>query len=83
MRTILYGPVTKTQIAEAELFGGIAVTSTITEADVPQDPKVPGEPGVRQQHWRMGLQADAIIFGVGDPHMEKVAKDLKLAVYHP
>ena len=81
MRTILWGNPTAEQLADAALFSGIEVTEQVTEKTIPVDPMVGGEAGVRQQHWRMALNADALICVGENEHLVRAAESLKLLVY--
>ena len=82
MKTILYGPVTKEHLADASLFAGIEPTEYVTDKTIPVDPMVGGEAGVRQQHWRMVLNADALICVGENPHLVQAAEKFHLLVHH-
>ena len=81
MTTILWGNPTAEHLADAALFSGIEVTEQVTEKTIPVDPMVGGEAGVRQQHWRMALNADALICVGENEHLVQAAESLKLLVY--
>lgn len=93
MKTIIFGKVTPEHLADAELFSGITPSSFITNGDstppasnlptevIPQCPKIPGEPGERQNHWRMVLSADALILVGRNDHLIEVANRCDLLVY--
>ena len=94
MRTIITGRVEQSDLFDAELLAGIVPTSFITNGDwsppasqlptdvMPPCPKVPGELGIRQRNYTMGLAADAVIIGFdGDRHLLEIARSYKLPVY--
>ena len=81
MKTILYGPVTEDHLADASLFSGIEPTEFITEKTIPVDPKVGGEAGERQQHWRMVINADALVCVGANEHLVHAANRFNLLVY--
>lgn len=93
MKTVIYGPVTVDHLADAELFSGLTPTSYITNGDstppasnletevIPPCPKVPGEPGEKQNHWRMVLHADALILVVRNEHLLQVAQRCDLLIH--
>ena len=93
MKTIIFGQVTAEHLADAELFSGITPSSFITNGDstppfsnlttevIPPCPKIPGEPGERQNHWRMALSADALILVGRNDHLLEVANRCDLLIY--
>lgn len=81
MKTITYGPVTKAHLADASLFSGIEPTEFITDATIPVDPMVGGEAGVRQQHWRMVINAAALICIGENEHLLQAAEKFNLLIY--
>lgn len=92
MKTILYGPVTDAHLADAALFSGIEPTEYIVGKTTPPvarrpttaievDPMVHGEAGDRQQHWRMAINADALICVGENEHLVHAAERFKLPVY--
>ena len=93
MKTIIFGQVTAEHLADAELFSGITPTVLITNGSstpptanlptevIPQCSKIPGEPGERQNHWRMALSADALILVGRNDHLIEVANRCDLLVY--
>lgn len=95
VRTILYGPVTKAHLDDASLFSGIQPTEFVTDGSrnppasnlstlvVPVDPMVPGEAGERQKHWRMVLNADALVCVEENSHLVYAAEKFGCVVYQP
>lgn len=93
MRTIIYGRVTEEHLADAELFAGITPTAYITNgkhtppaSELPtevirQCPMVPGEPGEKQNHWRMAQAAEALILVGKNEHLVRVAEMNDLHIY--
>lgn len=93
MKTAIYGPVTEQHLADASLFAGIEPTEFVTDARsvppfsqratlaIPVDPKVGGEAGLRQQHWRMVIRADALICVGENEHLCHAATRHGLLVY--
>jgi hypothetical protein len=93
VKTILYGPVTKAHLADAALFAGIEPTEFVTGGTptppfsqrpttvIPVDPMVHGEAGERQQHWRMAINADALVCVGQNDHLVHAANSFKLPVY--
>lgn len=93
MRTIIFGNVTADHLADAELFSGITPTAFITNGSskppaanlptevIPPCPKIPGEPGEKQNHWRMVLSAEALILVGRNDHLIEVANRCDLLVY--
>ena len=93
MKTILYGPVTDAHLADASLFSGIEPTEYIAggvpippcsqraTTVIPVDPMVHGEAGERQQHWRMAINADALICIGGNEHLVHAAERFNLPIY--
>lgn len=85
MRVALYGPVTEQHLSDAALFAGIEPTEFITNGStvppcsgrttevIPLCPMLPGEPGVKQNHWRLVLHADALICVGDNPHLVQCA----------
>ena len=93
MKTIVYGKVTPGHLADAELFAGITPTSFVTNGThvppssnmgtevIPPCPKVPGEPGQKQNHWRMVSSADALVLQGRNEHLVSVAERMDLLIY--
>ena len=93
MKTILYGPVTDAHLADAALFAGIEPTEYITGSKtapqcsqrpatvIPVEPLVGGEAGERQQHWRMAINAEALICVGYNEHLLHAASRFNLLVH--
>lgn len=93
MKTVIYGRVTPEHLADAELFSGITPTSYITNGKhtppvsnletevIPQCPMVPGEPGEKQNHWRLIAFADALILVGRNDHLLSIAQRMDLLIY--
>lgn len=93
MRTIIFGNVTAAHLADAELFSGITPTAFIANGSskppvanlpaelIPPCPKIPGEPGEKQNHWRMVLSAEALILVGRNDHLIEVANRCELLIY--
>ena len=93
MKTVLYGNVTQEHIDSASLFSGIEPTSYVTNGKhtppasqletevIPQCPMVPGEPGERQNHWRLASFAEAAIFVDPPEHLVSVLQRLDALIY--
>lgn len=94
MKTVIYGKVTPEHLADAELFSGITPTSFVSnglhtppatgsmETEViPQCPMVPGEPGEKQNHWRLIAFADALILVGRNDHLLSIAQRMDLLIY--
>ena len=93
MKTILHGPVTEQHLADASLFAGIEPTEYITGTKncppcsqrpttvIPVEPLVHGEAGDRQQHWRMAINADALICVGENEHLVHAAERFGLPIY--
>ena len=93
MRTIIFGNVTADHLADAELFSGITPTAFITNGSskppavnlptevIPQCPMVHGEPGEKQNHWRMAMYAEALILVGRNDHLLEVATRCELLIY--
>ena len=93
LKTIIYGRVTPEHLADAELFAGITPTSYITNGKhtppasnletevIPQCPMVPGDPGVKQNHWRLVAYADALILACDNDHLLGVARRMDLLIH--
>lgn len=93
MKTIIYGRVTPEHLADAELFAGITPTSYITNGNstppasklatevIPPCPMVPGEPGEKQNHWRLIAFADALILVGRNDHLLSIAQRMDLLIY--
>lgn len=92
MKTVLYGRVTESHLADASLFCGIAPTEFITNGSsapptskhetsvIRPDPMV-GDCAAAQNHWRMVLHADALICVGKNDHLMRVAETIGLIVY--
>lgn len=81
MKTIIYGKPTAEDLGNASLFSGIDVTERVTTRTFPVDPMVCGEGGVRQQHWRMALNAEALICIGQNDHLVHAATTFNLPIY--
>ena len=93
MRTIIYGRVTPEHLADAALFSGISPTSFVTNGKhtppasqlptdvIPQCSMVPGEPGEKQNHWRLSMNADALILACDNEHLLYTAQACDLLIY--
>lgn len=92
MRTIISGRVSDEMLETAELFG-IEASSYMTNGDnplpfsilphtkIPPCPKLPGEPGVLQNNWRLVMAADALILKGENEHLQQCAETYGLVVY--
>lgn len=93
MKTIIYGKVTPDHLADAELFAGITPTSFVTNGNhtppvsnmetevIPQCPMVHGEPGEKQNHWRMVSSAEALVLVGRNDHLLSVAQRMDLLIH--
>ena len=92
MKTIISGPVTTQDIADADLMAGIVPTryitngkstppaSNLTTEVMPICPMLP-DAGEHQRNYTMCPQADALIVSGGNEHLVQCAKRYNLPVY--
>ena len=92
MKVALWGQVQERHLDDARLFAGIEPTEFITDGrfpppldlpvmKIPVDPMVSGELGVRQQHCRFALNADALVMVGYDEHLLYAMSRLRVPVY--
>lgn len=92
MKVALWGRVQECHLNDAQLFAGIEPTEFITDGrfpppfdlpvmKIPVDPMVSGELGVRQQHCRFALNADALVMVGYDEHLQNAMQRLRVPVY--
>lgn len=93
MKVLIAGPVTASDLADAELMAGIEPTEFLSCGEwVPPAsaapltiekpcPKIPGDAGVRQRLHSLLVRADALVCTDGFDHLTRVADGLGIPVY--